>query len=55
MPLKKLASLYGLFFPTDFYKPLIDIVGGKKNYSDLCLKKNPKSYELTTVLLYRKK
>lgn len=54
MPLKLLASLYGLFFPADFYKPLIDIVG-EKNYSDLCFKKNPKSYELTTVLLYRKK
>lgn len=34
---------------TDWYR------GEKKPHSDLCLKKNnPKSYELTTVLLYRK-
>lgn len=30
MPLKLLASLYGLFLPADFYKPLIDIGGKKK-------------------------
>lgn len=54
MPLKLLASLYGLFLPADFYKPLIDI-GGKKNPIVIyAWKKNPKSYELTTVLLYRK-
>lgn len=30
MPLKLLASLYGLFFPAGFYKPLIDIVEEEK-------------------------
>lgn len=43
MPLKLLASLYGLFFPAGFYKPLIDIVGEKKTIVIYALKKIPRA------------